>query len=983
MELPDYGLLSKWLGHFGENLAVGMILVVVYSTIRPALPEERARLSSAIIGMLFGLCAIISTSFPIEVAPGVLVDMRNVFILVGSLSGGPIGAVISGVMAGAYRFHLGGQGVPIGVGAIFLSASYGAIVALRFGRGAREFDIGRLIVIGVGQALMVHAWGYFAFVGLGLTPLPREAVIATLILYPATTALLGTAINLTHYRLLQHTQRRLVSLFETTSDLIWETDVSGKFTLISGRVKAVLGYEPAEMLGKANRDFALRWQDDATHGLYRSAIQAHLPFDDLNAWVRAKDGSQRVLAVSGRPAIDSRGRLTGFRGIAADITARWRAEAELAEREARLRDIERHLTRAQEVGSVASTEVDLRTGRGYWSDFAYRLFGLDPATTVPGAESFLAIVHPDDRAMVEEIVYSARAGRDTPPSEFRIIHPDGTVRWLHRVAELIRDDDGTPVRVIATAQDITDRKRVEADLRAREAQLLQSQEHLARAQHVGGIGSNEVDLRTGESWWSDERYVILGLDPETTQPSVQQFLACVHPDDLDVMMPRFERTLKGQSVEPAEYRIVRPDGEVRWIYGQSDVIRDADGVPVKVIGTMHDITDRKRAQLERSELERQLLQAQKMEAVGNLTGGIAHDFNNLLSVIIGHLELAADELADRPQVKEYIATCIRAARRGATLTRSMLAFSRQQPLQPVDMDVAATVGELMELLPRTLGETIELKLVTGPDLWPCLADPSQLQTALLNLALNARDAMPEGGALTIEIANARIDAEQAAQSPEVAPGDYVALAVSDTGTGMPPEVIERAFDPFFTTKDVGKGSGLGLSMVYGFAKQSGGHVTIESEVGRGTCVRLYLPRGHLRRPSAEAAGRRALRTGSGTILVVEDDQDVREMTLAMLKRLGYSVLAASDSAEALPLIEAHAEIDLLLTDIMLPGGASGRAIARKATEIAPRLKTIFMSGYAQDLADSLEPVDVGGRLLHKPFNIEQLGEMVRETLEGR
>jgi CheY-like chemotaxis protein len=322
-----------------------------------------------------------------------------------------------------------------------------------------------------------------------------------------------------------------------------------------------------------------------------------------------------------------------------------------------------------------------------------------------------------------------------------------------------------------------------------------------------------------------------------------------------------------------------------------------------------------------------------------------------------------------------------AARRGAGLTRSMMAFARQQPLRPLPIDLAASIGDTVGLLHRTLGDAIEIRVVTASDLWICEADPAQLQSALLNLALNARDAMPEGGKLTIDARNTRLDADYAARQADVTPGDYVALSVSDTGTGMPPDVIERAFEPFFTTKEVGKGSGLGLSMVYGFAKQSGGHIRIYSEVGEGTTVRLYLPRSReTRAASTEAEPRRAAVGGNETILVVEDDADMRELATAVLGRLGYTVLGARDSESALPLFEAHPEIALLLTDISLPGALNGRRLAERMTAARPALKVLYMSGYSEDAIIHQGRLDPGVRLLQKPFQNEELAIQIRAAL---
>jgi PAS domain S-box-containing protein len=396
-----------------------------------------------------------------------------------------------------------------------------------------------------------------------------------------------------------------------------------------------------------------------------------------------------------------------------------------------------------------------------------------------------------------------------------------------------------------------------------------------------------------------------------------------------------------------------------------------------------NITERKRAIEERSALERQLQQSLKMEAVGQLTGGVAHDFNNLLAVLLGRLQLIETELQDNSVVRDWVRACIKTVDRGATLTRSLLAFSRRQPLLPVELDLNAAVRDMTEIMKRTLGEGIEIQLVQIPGLWHCEADPGQLQNALLNLALNARDAMPDGGKLIVESNNARLDADYATSYPEVKPGDYVMLAVSDTGTGMSREVLDHVFEPFFTTKETGKGSGLGLSMVYGFVNQSGGHINIYSEIGRGTTVRIYLPR-KLDPTGAvvtELEAERVLTPGHETVLLVEDNVDLRGVTRLQLQRLGYTVIVAGDAAGGLALLQAHNETSLLLTDIVLPGGVDGFLLAEQAKAMQPAINVMFMTGYTEHRALEGLGIAQARRILHKPFHSEELAAMIRSVLD--
>jgi signal transduction histidine kinase/CheY-like chemotaxis protein len=388
--------------------------------------------------------------------------------------------------------------------------------------------------------------------------------------------------------------------------------------------------------------------------------------------------------------------------------------------------------------------------------------------------------------------------------------------------------------------------------------------------------------------------------------------------------------------------------------------------------------------LRRQSVEATLRQAQKMEAIGQLTGGIAHDFNNLLTVIMGNIERLQRRLPLEDEgLRRLAAAALGGANRAATLTQRLLAFSRQQPLEPTSIELNRLVGEMSELLHRTLGERITIETVLAAGLWRAFADAHQLENALLNLVLNARDAMPAGGTLTIESANVYLDDDYAAQNSEVQPGQYVLLAVSDTGTGMAAETAAKAFEPFFTTKDIGKGSGLGLSMVYGFAKQSQGQVKIDSEIGQGTTVKLYLPRApaQVDRPEAAAAPvEAAAETAGATILVVEDDDAVRDHTAEILGELGYRVLQAPDAETALRLIDQQTAIALLFTDVGLPGVLNGRSLAEEARRRRPGLKVLFTTGYSRNAIDHNGVLDQGVNLVVKPFTFDALAAKIASVL---
>jgi PAS domain S-box-containing protein len=447
-----------------------------------------------------------------------------------------------------------------------------------------------------------------------------------------------------------------------------------------------------------------------------------------------------------------------------------------------------------------------------------------------------------------------------------------------------------------------------------------------------------------------------------------------HPDDFRKCAAQVARLMTGEiSTFTIEMRYTPVDGELMWGNLTTSLIRQGTGDRIALLGIVEDITERKRAAEE-------LRQARKMEALGQLTGGVAHDFNNLLAVILGHTELLQERLGADDKSTQAV---LRAATRGAELTHRLLAFSRQQPLHPKAVDLDGLIEGMADMLRRTLGETIEIKPASAAGLWKVRADPGQVENALLNLAINARDAMPGGGRLVIEAANASLGDDHDGGRVDVPPGDYVTVAVTDTGTGMPPEVMERVFEPFFTSKAVGEGSGLGLSMVYGFVRQSGGQVTIESELGRGTTVRLYLPRAKEEIAAAAEATRRGQPKARGeTILVVEDDPEVRALAARQLDGLGYRVLEAEDGLTARAVMDRADRIDLLLSDVVLPGGMSGAEVLEQVRDRDPDVKVLFMSGYSGDAARPRASLDDGAPLLDKPFRRDVLARKVRQILDG-
>ncbi len=523
-------------------------------------------------------------------------------------------------------------------------------------------------------------------------------------------------------------------------------------------------------------------------------------------------------------------------------------------------------------------------------------------------------------------------------------------------------------------RDTTDRRRSEEALRRSEASL-------ARAQSIAHVGSWEIDLPghpSEESFrWSDEVFRIFGLSKDAVQPSREVFLNAVHPEDRSRVIAAALGAIAGGMVIQIEHRIVRPDGKIRHVREHGEVVRDASGRVIQIAGTVQDIT-------EHEQLEQQLLQAQKLESVGRLAGGVAHDFNNLLTVINGYADLALSDLPESSPVRDAIAEIRNAGERASALTQQLLAFSRKQVMLPRLLDLNAIITDAGRMLSRLVGEDVVLNMKLDASAAPVFADSGQIQQVLMNLVVNARDAMPNGGSILIETGEAVVDSGVASELPEIEPGTYVVLRVSDTGVGMSEEVRRQIFDPFFTTKPKGSGTGLGLATVYGIVRQSGGWIRVESEPGEGAVFSIYLPRaaGPHPRTGDDLKLLRAI-SGSETILVVEDQPEVRKVAAAALRSFGYTVIEAGAPSEALALSREHGErIQLLLTDVVMPD-ISGRELADRIRSGFPNIKVLFMSGYAEDEAVHRGVPDPSTGYISKPFTPEALAVAVRTALDAR
>ena len=590
--------------------------------------------------------------------------------------------------------------------------------------------------------------------------------------------------------------------------------------------------------------------------------------------------------------------------------------------------------------------------------------------------SFLDLTHPEDREASRRAVGRAMHGDGGRiRMQKRYLRRDGSVVWGRVTATLVRDDVEQPLHWIAQIEDVTAHR---AAVRA----LERNKDRLEEAQRIAHVGHWEWHLDMGACAWSAELCHLLGGPPTSVRPGIDTFLERVHPEDRPRVKELLDRALAEGARYALEHRLLLPDGTVRWVQGEAHVERDSTGVPVRMIGTVQDITPRKAAEERLQVSEQQLREAQRFESVRRMAGGIAHDFNNLLLVITGHAGLLSARLPPDDPAHGEVRAIAGAADRAAALTRQLLAFSRRQVLQPRVLDLNAIVREVEKALQRMIGEDVALVTALEANLGTVRADPGQLEQVLLNLAVNARDAMPDGGRLTIATHNEDIAPADLHAGLDLDPGAYVVLTVMDTGCGMDAATLENIFEPFFTTKPRGKGTGLGLSTVHGIVKQSGGEIRVRTRVGEGSCFTIHLPRcdAPLEKVASAPPSTEAVR-GTETLLVVEDDEVIHQLTMRILEGHGYKVLGALGGDEALHVLEMYrAPIHMLVTDVVMPG-MSGPELVRRAREVRPELKVLYVTGYADRPELVEESVDTAGALLQKPFTPVELSRKVRAHLD--
>jgi len=622
--------------------------------------------------------------------------------------------------------------------------------------------------------------------------------------------------------------------------------------------------------------------------------------------------------------------------------------------------------------------LDLNGTIRSWNSGAARLKGYSSDEII--GRHFSIFYTPEDRATAlpqRALKTAAETGRCN--LEGWRVRKDGSRFWALVVLDAVRDEDGELVGFAKVTRDMTERQEAHENL------LRSERRYRQLIEAVVDYAIFQLDEKGHVATWNPGAQRIKGYAPDDIIG--RHFSQFYTEEDVAAGVPA--RALK-EAAENGRFEAegwrVRKDGTTFWASVIIDRIVDESGNLVGFAKVTRDMTERKEAQDQLRRVQEQLAASQKLEAVGQLSGGIAHDFNNLLMIVIGNLETAeryARQLGDNTNLQRALGHARRGAQRAAALTSRLLAFSRRQPLDPKPLNLNNFLGTLQDFLQRTLGERIEVQTVGSAGLWLIEIDANHLESAIVNLAINARDAMTEGGKLTVEASNVWADESYARGNPELLPGQYVLISVTDTGVGMSPDTLGRAFEPFFTTKEPGHGTGLGLSQVYGFVKQSGGHVKIYSELGHGTTIKMYFPRYHGAAAAAAAEAEEPFAPGDRleTILIVEDDDDLRTYVSDLLRDLNYRVIAAASAQAALTiLLQQQPSIDLMLTDVVMPG-INGRELGRRATEIRPDLKILYMTGYSRNAVVHQGRLDEGVELLEKPVSQARLALRVRELLD--
>jgi PAS domain S-box-containing protein len=761
-------------------------------------------------------------------------------------------------------------------------------------------------------------------------------------------------------------KRRLKLAIDAAGIGTYEWDMISDRIVWDEQSERLFGYEAGGFDG-TYAGFANRIHPDDSAGVEQviaASIADRAPFvhEFRVVW---PDGSVHWIASRGEFTHEESGRPVRLYGASFDIGERKRAEAALRESEALLRQ-------AIRVSGIGVFDHDHIADTIYWSPEQRAIHAQDAESPVT-LDTYYSRVHPDDSDRIGEAVRHAHdpSGDGMFDVEHRLLLPDGSVRWTSTRSQTFFEGQGDarrPVQTVGAVTDITERKRADEEQKKLASVVERSDEFIGIATPEGKIVYlNNAAMR------------LVGIESlhEASQKVVFDFFPnSHHAQATEDLYPTLMK--EGSWYGESRFRHFRTGAPID-VEINAFQIRDERGEPLYIATITRDIRERKKAEAEKAQLEASLVQAQKLESIGRLAGGVAHDFNNMLTVILGFAELATREGQPPGSIRSHLTEIVKAAERSRQISRQLLGFSRQLVVDPKPSDLNSIVEDLRNPLARLIGEDVQLRFSPGPSLWKTLMDSSQVNQILLNLAVNARDAMPNGGKVTIETANFTVDQEYTRTQANCTPGDYVMLAIIDNGKGMCRETQARIFEPFFTTKEKGIGTGLGLAMVYGIVKQNGGFVSVNSEVDQGTTFRIFFPRLVGAGDSSERL-RRPVPNGAGSVLLVEDDELVRAVTTAGLESIGYTPLVAASAQEALRICEQRgAQIRLIVTDVVMPG-MTGTELRDRVNVLRPDIKVLFMSGYTSNVIVTHGVLQKGVHFIQKPFSIEELARKIMEVL---
>jgi len=767
---------------------------------------------------------------------------------------------------------------------------------------------------------------------------------------------------------LRRSAEHLRVILDTVQANIFYKDNENRFLSANRAWFDTFDLKPEVVIGRKLSEFI---PPDTAEALYQDdmeVIRSGQPKLNIEEKIQTNAG-MRWFITDKVPYRNVDGKIQGIIGFGRDITERKRAEEMLRERERRFK-------------AIADYTYDWENwvgndGRLLWvNPVVERMTGFSPQEVLSMADFPLPLVMEEDRPRALIEFQNAVQNRISEGNfEVRFRRKDGQIIWGAVAWQQFFNENGESIGHRSSIRDITERKRAEIELERMRALL-------SDGQRIAHLGSWEYIADTQETVWSEEEFRIYGLDPARQPPTYQTLLRKnIHPDDAVMLDQTFRKALRDGSVFELEHRIVRKNGDERVLHNLAHPYFDEKGKLVKYVGATLDITDRKQAEEQMFSLQEQLQQSQKMEAIGRLAGGVAHDFNNLLTVISIQSQLSLLGLREGDPLREKLQEIEKAADRAANLTRQLLAFSRRQLLEMKVLNLNFIVSDLEKMLHRVIGEHIELKTILADDLGMVKVDPGQMEQVILNLVVNAKDAMPQGGQLILETANAELDEQYTSSNAGMVPGPYIMFSITDTGTGMTKEVREQIFEPFFTSKEKGKGTGLGLSTVHGIVKQSGGDIYVYSEPDKGTSFKIYLPRVYEAPEEVKKATLEETPRGKETILVVEDEDAVRKLVVDILRVQGYLMLKAREGREALVLCEKEkGPIDLILTDIVMPC-MGGPELIERCKQVRTDFKILYMTGHTDDAIVEHGVVDKTINLIPKPFAIEKLARMVREVLD--